>query len=64
MEKSLTELEEEYENIIFLASTLTYDHQKTAMHDLLNKAESIKELIFEKEKSIKENYKQLMKGFK
>jgi len=62
--KNLKGLEEEYENYMYLASTLTQTHQQTMRNDLINKAESIRDEIFETEKEIREKHRELMRGFK
>jgi len=62
--KSIAQLQHEYENTLYLAEGLTQTHQQTMRNDLLNHAESLKEDIFEQEKTIREEYRKTMKGFK
>ena len=56
--ENLQQLENEYENYIYLAESLTYEHQISSRDALLKKAEFIKEEINDRKMLLCEEYKQ------
>jgi len=62
MKIDITQLEQEYEDYMYLASGLTQEHQKSTRDALISKAARIKDDIIEREKNIQENFSKLMEG--
>jgi hypothetical protein len=53
MDSEIKQLQQEYDNCIFLTEGLKYDHQASVRFEILNKAENIKLRIKELKQEIK-----------